>query len=190
MDQPGSAQTQPACAREALDLLNCVTESPYDPDKCLRLLQSLRECVLNKSPPRPYCEGLWTSEKLRLKPHLPNPSPLVLPPASPLILRRFSGEREFQPLALSDRPVVLSKLSPATFNPPFHRRCSLFCLYRMPDPVSHMHQPQPNSSIPRLLPFPFRRWPHSVDHNAKFGANNLASQLLEEFQEVADIINF
>ncbi|KAB1202806.1 hypothetical protein CJ030_MR8G022214 [Morella rubra] len=48
MDQPGSAQTQPACAREALDLLNCVTESPYDPDKCLRLLQSLRECVLNK----------------------------------------------------------------------------------------------------------------------------------------------
>lgn len=45
-------------------------------------------------------------------------------------------------------------------------------------------------SPPPPLPLPFHRWPHSVDHNAKFGANNLASQLLEEFQEVADIINF
>ncbi|KAG2677100.1 hypothetical protein I3760_12G082900 [Carya illinoinensis] len=48
MDKPGGAQSQPACARETLDLLNCVTESPYDQDKCLRLLQSLRDCVLNK----------------------------------------------------------------------------------------------------------------------------------------------
>ncbi|KAE8056054.1 hypothetical protein FH972_012852 [Carpinus fangiana] len=48
MDQAGSAQSQPVCAQEALDLLNCVAQSPYDQDKCLRLLQSLRECVLNK----------------------------------------------------------------------------------------------------------------------------------------------
>ncbi|KAI5655372.1 hypothetical protein M9H77_32559 [Catharanthus roseus] len=39
---------QPVCAKEALDLLNCVAESPYDQDKCLRLLQSLRQCVLDK----------------------------------------------------------------------------------------------------------------------------------------------
>ncbi|KAL6986368.1 hypothetical protein U1Q18_019736 [Sarracenia purpurea var. burkii] len=39
---------QPVCAQEALDLLNCVTESPFDQDKCLRLLQSLRDCVQNK----------------------------------------------------------------------------------------------------------------------------------------------
>lgn len=36
------------CAEEALDLLNCVTQNPYDEDKCLRLLHSLRDCVLAK----------------------------------------------------------------------------------------------------------------------------------------------
>ena len=41
-------QQQPACGQEALDLLNCVAQTPYDHDKCLRLLNSLRECVLNK----------------------------------------------------------------------------------------------------------------------------------------------
>lgn len=44
----GGRQQQPACGQEALDLLNCVAQTPYDHDKCLRLLNSLRECVLNK----------------------------------------------------------------------------------------------------------------------------------------------
>ncbi|GMN31722.1 hypothetical protein TIFTF001_003378 [Ficus carica] len=39
---------QPVCGQEAMDLLNCVTESPFDLDKCTRLLHSLRECVLSK----------------------------------------------------------------------------------------------------------------------------------------------
>ena len=47
MDEP-RAQSQPVCAQEALDLLNCVTQSPFDQDKCNRLLLSLRECVLSK----------------------------------------------------------------------------------------------------------------------------------------------
>ncbi|CAJ1937305.1 unnamed protein product [Sphenostylis stenocarpa] len=36
------------CAEEALALLNCVTQSPYDEQQCLRLLNSLRDCVLAK----------------------------------------------------------------------------------------------------------------------------------------------
>ncbi|KOM29881.1 hypothetical protein LR48_Vigan818s007900 [Vigna angularis] len=36
------------CAEEALSLLNCVTQSPYDENKCLLLLHSLRDCVLAK----------------------------------------------------------------------------------------------------------------------------------------------
>lgn len=39
---------QAVCGQEALDLLNCIAQSPYDHDKCLRLMNSLRECVLNK----------------------------------------------------------------------------------------------------------------------------------------------
>ncbi|XVF13021.1 hypothetical protein REPUB_Repub08aG0171300 [Reevesia pubescens] len=42
------ARAQPVCAQEALDLLNCVTQSPFDQEKCTRLLLSLRECVLSK----------------------------------------------------------------------------------------------------------------------------------------------
>ncbi|KAG5249408.1 cysteine alpha-hairpin motif superfamily [Salix suchowensis] len=42
------ARAKPVCAEEALNLLNCVAQSPYDQDKCIRLLQNLRECVLNK----------------------------------------------------------------------------------------------------------------------------------------------
>ena len=42
------ARAKPVCAEEALNLLNCVARSPYDQDKCVRLLQTLRECVLNK----------------------------------------------------------------------------------------------------------------------------------------------
>ncbi|XWS48841.1 hypothetical protein CRYUN_Cryun13aG0111000 [Craigia yunnanensis] len=42
------ARAQPVCAQEALDLLNCVTQSPFDQEKCTRLLHSLRECVVNK----------------------------------------------------------------------------------------------------------------------------------------------
>ncbi|KAI4315507.1 hypothetical protein L6164_028307 [Bauhinia variegata] len=45
MDEP---RPQPVCAEEALDLLNCVTQSPFDQDKCHRLLLTLRQCVLNK----------------------------------------------------------------------------------------------------------------------------------------------
>ncbi|PSR91450.1 Cx9C motif-containing protein [Actinidia chinensis var. chinensis] len=44
----GSRTPQPICAQEALDLLNCVTESPLDQEKCLRLLHSLHECVQSK----------------------------------------------------------------------------------------------------------------------------------------------
>lgn len=44
----GDPSSQPICAQEALDLLNCVTESPLDQEKCYHLLHSLRECVLNK----------------------------------------------------------------------------------------------------------------------------------------------
>ncbi|TVU22948.1 hypothetical protein EJB05_32670 [Eragrostis curvula] len=39
---------QPVCAQEALELLNCATASPYDRDKCLALLDSLRECIAHK----------------------------------------------------------------------------------------------------------------------------------------------
>lgn len=49
MDAP---RAQPICAQEALDLLNCVTESPFDQDKCMRFLHSLRECVLAKVLPK------------------------------------------------------------------------------------------------------------------------------------------
>ncbi|KAF5734209.1 hypothetical protein HS088_TW16G00654 [Tripterygium wilfordii] len=42
------ARARPVCAQEALDLLNCVTQSPFDQEKCVQLLNSLRECVLNK----------------------------------------------------------------------------------------------------------------------------------------------
>ncbi|KAG7017003.1 hypothetical protein SDJN02_22114, partial [Cucurbita argyrosperma subsp. argyrosperma] len=44
----GEPRSQPVCAQEALDLLNCVTESPFDQQKCYRLLHSLRECVISK----------------------------------------------------------------------------------------------------------------------------------------------
>ncbi|KAH0708677.1 hypothetical protein KY284_010104 [Solanum tuberosum] len=46
MDAPESLQ--PVCGQEALDLLNCTTESPYDKEKCQRLLEALRQCVINK----------------------------------------------------------------------------------------------------------------------------------------------
>ncbi|KAL8141608.1 hypothetical protein V2J09_014640 [Rumex salicifolius] len=36
------------CAQEAMELLNCVAGPEFDQEKCLRLLHSLRECVLNK----------------------------------------------------------------------------------------------------------------------------------------------
>ncbi|KAL2342696.1 hypothetical protein Fmac_003981 [Flemingia macrophylla] len=45
MEESGA---KPVCAEESLALLNCVTQSPYDEDKCLRLLHSLRHCVLTK----------------------------------------------------------------------------------------------------------------------------------------------
>ncbi|KAF4389335.1 hypothetical protein G4B88_006394 [Cannabis sativa] len=48
MEHSPASDAQPVCAQEALDLLNCVTQSPYDQDKCIRLLNSLRDCVLTK----------------------------------------------------------------------------------------------------------------------------------------------
>ncbi|KAJ6946119.1 hypothetical protein NC651_001020 [Populus alba x Populus x berolinensis] len=42
------ARAEPVCAVEALDLLNCVAQTPYDQDKCVRHLQVLRHCVLIK----------------------------------------------------------------------------------------------------------------------------------------------
>ncbi|XP_010448659.1 PREDICTED: uncharacterized protein LOC104731092 [Camelina sativa] len=39
---------KPVCGQEALNLLNCVADSQFDQEKCLRFLQSLRECVLSK----------------------------------------------------------------------------------------------------------------------------------------------
>ncbi|KAG5563401.1 hypothetical protein RHGRI_005975 [Rhododendron griersonianum] len=44
MDE-SSPSPQPVCAQEMVDLLNCVTASPFDQDKCLCLLHSLRDCV-------------------------------------------------------------------------------------------------------------------------------------------------
>ncbi|KAL3645714.1 hypothetical protein CASFOL_010894 [Castilleja foliolosa] len=41
-------QQQAVCGTEALDLLNCVSQSPYDQEKCLSFLQALRQCVINK----------------------------------------------------------------------------------------------------------------------------------------------
>ncbi|GJN06495.1 hypothetical protein PR202_ga24225 [Eleusine coracana subsp. coracana] len=39
---------QPVCAQEALELLNCAAASPYDRDKCLALLDALRDCIAQK----------------------------------------------------------------------------------------------------------------------------------------------
>ncbi|PIN23627.1 hypothetical protein CDL12_03658 [Handroanthus impetiginosus] len=41
-------QQQAVCGKEAIDLLNCVAQSPYDQEKCFSLLQGLRECIVNK----------------------------------------------------------------------------------------------------------------------------------------------
>ncbi|KAL5226404.1 hypothetical protein ABZP36_014669 [Zizania latifolia] len=43
-----STTTKPVCAVEALALLNCATESSYDRDKCLALLDALRACIAQK----------------------------------------------------------------------------------------------------------------------------------------------
>ncbi|KAK9098325.1 hypothetical protein Syun_025370 [Stephania yunnanensis] len=42
-------RAQAVCAKEALELLNCATETLYDPQKCARLMNSLRDCVLKKT---------------------------------------------------------------------------------------------------------------------------------------------
>uniref|UniRef100_A0ACD5VGG0 Uncharacterized protein n=1 Tax=Avena sativa TaxID=4498 RepID=A0ACD5VGG0_AVESA len=39
---------RPVCAQEALALLNCAAENPYDRDKCLSLLDALRGCIAQK----------------------------------------------------------------------------------------------------------------------------------------------
>ncbi|CAA6665898.1 unnamed protein product [Spirodela intermedia] len=40
----------PVCAKEALDLLNCVADSAYDREKCLRLSDELRKCIWISCP--------------------------------------------------------------------------------------------------------------------------------------------
>jgi 2-C-methyl-D-erythritol 4-phosphate cytidylyltransferase len=39
---------QPECAKEALDLLNCLADPSYDRHKCVMLLDAVRACVLQK----------------------------------------------------------------------------------------------------------------------------------------------
>nr|ACG28074.1 CHCH domain containing protein [Zea mays] len=39
---------QPVCAQESLALLNCVASAPYDRDRCLALVDALRECIVRK----------------------------------------------------------------------------------------------------------------------------------------------
>ncbi|KAL1569152.1 hypothetical protein AAHA92_00664 [Salvia divinorum] len=41
-------QQQAVCGKESIDLLNCVAQSSFDQEKCLSLLQALRQCVINK----------------------------------------------------------------------------------------------------------------------------------------------
>jgi hypothetical protein len=41
-------------AAEAMVLLNCAAENPYDRDKCLSLLDALRECIAQKVIPLRY----------------------------------------------------------------------------------------------------------------------------------------
>ncbi|KAI3792589.1 hypothetical protein L2E82_06472 [Cichorium intybus] len=41
-------KSEAVCGQEALELLNCVTSSSFDQDKCITLLNSLRKCVLDK----------------------------------------------------------------------------------------------------------------------------------------------
>ena len=54
------ARAKPVCAEEALNLLNCVAQSPYDQDKCIRLLENLRECILNKVCLSSYfCDAIY-----------------------------------------------------------------------------------------------------------------------------------
>ncbi|RZC84923.1 hypothetical protein C5167_047709 [Papaver somniferum] len=48
MEKSGSGSAPPACAQEALDLLNCVTGAGFDQEKCIRFLNALRDCVLDK----------------------------------------------------------------------------------------------------------------------------------------------
>jgi hypothetical protein len=50
---------QPVCAQESLALLNCVASVPYDRDRCLALVDALRECIVRKvlftcGPASPY----------------------------------------------------------------------------------------------------------------------------------------
>lgn len=41
----------PVCAKESLDLLNCIAAEPFDREKCVRFLDALRSCVLEKVIP-------------------------------------------------------------------------------------------------------------------------------------------
>jgi hypothetical protein len=39
---------KPVCAQESLALLNCVAAVPYDRDRCLALVDALRDCITQK----------------------------------------------------------------------------------------------------------------------------------------------
>ncbi|PKA58967.1 hypothetical protein AXF42_Ash001060 [Apostasia shenzhenica] len=43
-----STTPRPVCAKEALDLLNCAADSAFDREKCIRFLDALRSCILEK----------------------------------------------------------------------------------------------------------------------------------------------
>ncbi|KAK9202831.1 hypothetical protein WN943_013083 [Citrus x changshan-huyou] len=58
---------KPECAQQALDLLNCVTQSSFDQDKCLHLLNALRECVVSKLLDDPGVEDSKLSEAAALR---------------------------------------------------------------------------------------------------------------------------
>ncbi|KAG6397104.1 hypothetical protein SASPL_143268 [Salvia splendens] len=57
-------QQQAVCGKESIDLLNCVAQSPFDQEKCLSLLQTLRQCVINKSKGRELFEHKACSREL------------------------------------------------------------------------------------------------------------------------------
>ncbi|KAJ4823810.1 hypothetical protein Tsubulata_005656 [Turnera subulata] len=50
---------KPECAKETLDLLNCVTASPYDVGKCMSLLHELRRCVVDKAIGKQVLGSPW-----------------------------------------------------------------------------------------------------------------------------------
>jgi len=66
---------QPVCAQESLALLNCVASVPYDRDRCLALVDALRECIVHKvlftcltllPPPSPFPQNIILNYTVQL----------------------------------------------------------------------------------------------------------------------------